>query len=189
MPRRRRERQSFCSGYQRSIILEKCRNIALGTNTIDFNPDYAGERIDGVTISDSAACTLDGLIVQSARSGSAESGGAIHIARSSEMTITGCQVLDPVHRGLHLEAVRNSIISGCTVLVREPSPTLREAILAQQCGPDVLIQGNLLGKGARGDLVVEMAPDCRRQPDQRVTLRPVQRHRGQDFQRSPRSRR
>ena len=146
---------SFCSGYQRSIILEKCRNIALGTNTIDFNPDYAGERIDGVTISDSAACTLDGLIVQSARSGSAESGGAIHIARSREMTIAGCQVIDPVHRGLHLEAVRNSIVSGCTVLAREPSPTLREAILAQQCGPDVLIQGNLLGKGARGDLVFE----------------------------------
>ncbi len=146
---------SFCSGYQRSIILEKCRNIALGTNTIDYNPDYGGERIDGITISDSAACTLNGLIVQSARSGSTESGGAIHIVRSSEMTVAGCQIIDPVHRGLHLDSVRNSIVSGCTVLSRQPSPTLREAILGQQCGPDVLIHGNLLGKGTRGDLVFE----------------------------------
>jgi hypothetical protein len=146
---------SFCSGYHRSIVLEHCRNIALGTNTIDFNPDYGGERIDGISISDSAACILNGMIVQSARSGSAESGGAIHIARSSEMTVTGCQIIDPVHRGLHLEAVRNSTISGCTVFSRPPSSLLQEAILAQHCGSDVLIQGNLFGKGARGDLVAE----------------------------------
>jgi hypothetical protein len=146
---------TFCSGYDRSIVIEKGRNIAIGTNTIDYNPDYSGDRIDGITITDSAACTLNGLIVESARAGSAESGGAIHIARSSEMTLTGCQIIDPLHRGLHLDTVRNSVVSGCTVLSRKVSPTLREAILAQKCGPDVLIQGNLLGKGARGDLVVE----------------------------------
>jgi hypothetical protein len=146
---------SFCSGFDRSIILDRCRNIAIGTNTLDYNPDYGGDRVDGITIQDSAACTLNGLIVQTARAGSPEAGGAIHIARSSEMTVTGCQVIDSVHRGLHLESVRNSVISGCVVLNREPSPTLREAILTQQCGPDVVLQGNLLGKGARGDLVAE----------------------------------
>ncbi len=146
---------TFCSGYDRSIIIEKGRNIALGTNTIDYNPDYNGDRIDGITISDSAACTLHGLVVESVRAGSPESGGAIHIERSSEMTLTGCQIIDPVDRGLHLDTVRNSIVSGCTVLSRKPSPTLRESILAQKCGPDVLIQGNLMSKGVRGDLVVE----------------------------------
>ena len=146
---------SFCSGCERSIIVEKCRNIALGTNTIDYNPDYGGDRTDGITITDSAACTLTGLIVESVRAGSSETGGAIHIARSSEMTLTGCQIIDPMHRGVHLDTVRNSVVSGCTVLSRKASPTLREAILAQKCGPDVLLQGNLLGKGARGDLVVE----------------------------------
>ncbi|HEV7868740.1 MAG TPA: right-handed parallel beta-helix repeat-containing protein [Chthoniobacteraceae bacterium] len=146
---------SFCSGYQRSIIIEHGRNIALGTNTIDFNPDYGGDCTDGIEIRDSAACTLTGLIVESVRAGSAEAGGAIHIARSSEITLTGCQILDPVHRGLHLKDVRNSIVSGCTVLARQPSTTLREAILAQGCGADVLIQGNILGKGTRGDLVLE----------------------------------
>ena len=60
-----------------------------------------------------------------------------------------------MHRGLHLDAVHNSIVSGCIVLSTKPTPTLRTAILAQKCGPDVLIQGNLLGKGAQGDLVFE----------------------------------
>ncbi len=144
---------SFCSGYQRSIILEKCRNIALGTNTIDYNPDYGGDRTEGIEISDSSACSLNGLIVEGVRAGSAESGGAIRIARSSEMTVTGCQIIDPVYRGLHLETVRNSIVSGCTLLARQPSPTLQEAILTQDCGPDVVLQNNLIGKGARGDIV------------------------------------
>jgi hypothetical protein len=71
------------------------------------------------------------------------------------MTVTGCQIIDPVHRGLHLEAVRNSMVSACMVLSRQASPTLREAILAQNCGSDVVLQGNLLGKGARGNLVIE----------------------------------
>lgn len=146
---------SFCSGYERSILLERCRNVALGTNTIDYNPDYGGERVDGLMIRDSSGCAVRGLIFESVRAGSAAEGGAIDVARSSEITISDCQLFDPAHRGLHLRQVRNAIVSGCTILTRKPSPSLREAILVEDCGPDVLIQGNLLEAGARGDLVVQ----------------------------------
>jgi len=146
---------SLCSAYQRSIVMERCHNIALSTNTIDYNPDYSGERVDGISIADSSACTLTGLIVQSTRSGSSEAGGAIHIARSSEITLNGCQILEPAHRGLHLESARNSMLTGCTIAVRRPTPTFRESVLVQNCGEDVLLQGNLLAKGERGDVVLE----------------------------------
>jgi hypothetical protein len=64
-------------------------------------------------------------------------------------------VFDPAHRGLHLRRVRNAVVSGCTILTRRPLESFREAILAQGCGPDVLIQGNILGRGTRGDLIAE----------------------------------
>lgn len=143
---------SFCSGFDRSMVIERCRNIAIGSNTIDFNPDYGGERIDGIRISDSAACSLNGLIVQSARAGSPESGGAIHLQRCSEMSLIGCQVFAPEHRGLHLEEVRNSSISAC-MISRGASATMRESIRTRGCGDDLLIQGNVLSRGTQGDLV------------------------------------
>jgi parallel beta-helix repeat protein len=146
---------SFCSAYQHSIVMEQCHNVSLGTSTIDYNPDYAGDRMDGITISDSSACSLQGLILESTRSGTPASGGGIHIARSSGITLAGCQILDPAHRGIHLESVKNSIISGCTILTRKASPAFRESVLAQKCGPDLLLQGNILSKGERGDLVAE----------------------------------
>ncbi len=146
---------SFCSGYERSIVLDQCRNVAIGTNTIDYNPDYGGDRIDGVVIRDSAACSVKGMILESVRAGSPEEGGAIHVARSSEITIADCQILNPEHRGIHLDEARNTLVSGCTVHSRKPSPTFREAIFTRSCEADVVLQGSLLERGARGVIFSE----------------------------------
>ncbi|RYD85183.1 MAG: hypothetical protein EOP84_03315 [Verrucomicrobiaceae bacterium] len=146
---------SFCSGFERSIILDKCRNVAIGTNTIDYNPDYGGDRIDGIVIKGSAGCSVKGVILESVRAGSAEEGGAIHVSRSSEISIADCQVFDPEFRGIHLEEVRNTLVSGCTVHNRKKLPTFREAILTRSCQADTVLQGNLLGRGERGDIVAE----------------------------------
>ena len=143
---------TFCSGYDRSIVVEKCRNISLGTNSIDYNPDYSGDRIDGVTIRDSSGIAITGLVVESARAGTPEEGGAVHIAHSSEITVAGCQILDATHRGLHLDRVKNVTVSNCTILTRKPQPTMREAIFVAGCGKDVLLQGNILGRGTQADL-------------------------------------
>lgn len=143
---------SFCSGFDRSMVLERCRNISIGTNTIDYNPDYGGDRVDGVVIRESSAISLNGLIVESARAGSPEAGGAVHIVDSREITLAGCQILDPEHRGLHLERVKNATVSACTLLARKPNATMRDAVLATDCGRDVLIQGNILGRGVGSDL-------------------------------------
>lgn len=147
---------SFCSGLERSILLERCHNVALGTNTVDFNPDYGGERVDGLVVRDSHGCSVRGMVFERVRAGSADEAGAILAEGCDGLAIADCQVFDPAHRGLHLRRLKNAIVSGCMVLCRSPAAAaaLREAILAEGCGPDVLIQSNLLGRGARGDLVV-----------------------------------
>jgi hypothetical protein len=153
---------SFCSGYERSIVLEKCRHTLVGSNTFDYNPDYGGDRIDGITIRNSAGCTLSSLILESTRAGDRASGGAIEVFDSREIAITGCQVLDPAHRGMYLKDVRNSRVSDCTIVDRRPDRTMIEAIRLDGSAPGNVIRNNLLGRGtaaafhvAEGSAVVD----------------------------------
>jgi hypothetical protein len=145
---------SFASGFERSIVLDRCRHVAIGSNTFDHNPDYPGPRVDGITVRGSAGVTLTGLILEDARAGSPERGGAIEVFDSREVAIVGCQVLDPAHRGIELSGVSTSRVSDCTVLDRRARPTMREAIRLTGAGRGNLIQGNLFGRGTQGDLVI-----------------------------------
>jgi hypothetical protein len=145
---------SFCSGYDRSIVLEKCRHILVGSNTFDHNPDYSGDRIDGITIRGSAGCTLSSLILESTRAGSPDSGGAIEVFDSREIAITGCHVLDPQHRGVYMKDVRNSRVGDCTILDRRPDRVMVEALRLDGAERGNVIRGNLLGRGTTGTVQV-----------------------------------
>ena len=145
---------SFASGYERSIVVEQCRHMVIGSNTFDHNPDYDGERTDGITIRGSAGITLSGLILEDTRAGGPEAGGAIEVSDSREVAVVGCQVLDPAFRGIDLVDVRRCRVSGCTVLDRRRRPTMREAIRLAGSGRDNLVSDNLIGRGTRGDLAI-----------------------------------
>lgn len=145
---------SFASGFDRSIVLDNCRHVVVASNTFDHNPDYKGERTDGIAIRGSAGITLANLILERTSAGDPASGGAIDVRSSSEVAINGCQVLDPSHRGIELRDVRNSRVSDCTVVDRRPSPTMVEAIRLSGSGRGNLVSGNLVARGSRGDLVV-----------------------------------
>jgi len=145
---------SFASGYQRSIVAENCRHIVIGSNTFDHNPDYEGDRIDGITIRNSGGCSLATLILEDTRAGSPDAGGAIEVYDSSEISITGCQVLDPVHRGIELVNVVHSRVSDCTVIDRRATPSMQEAVRLTGKGRGNVVQNNLVSRGVRGDLVI-----------------------------------
>jgi parallel beta-helix repeat protein len=148
---------SFCSGFERSIVLENCRHVLVGSNTFDHNPDYSGDRIDGITIRNSAGCTLSNLILESTRAGGPDSGGAIEVFDSREIAITGCQVLDPESRGIYLSNASNSRVSDCTILDRRAAVKMLEALRITGFGRGNLVTANLFGRGSRGDLHVAPA--------------------------------
>lgn len=145
---------SFASAFARSVAVLKCRHVAIGSNTFDHNPDYEGDRVDGIAIRDSAGITLSGLILEQSRQGTAEQGGAIEIHNSREVSVVGCQVLDPVHRGIELANVSNSRVSDCTIVDRRHTRTMREAIRVTGSGQGNLIRNNTLGPGSAMDLLV-----------------------------------
>ena len=119
---------SFATAYERSVVLEHCRHVVIGTNTFDHNPDYTGDRIDGIRIVGSAGVNLQNLILEGCRAGGPDEGGAIEVVDSSEVLILGCQVLDPKFRGIDIRNCRNTKVSECQVVDRRARPTMRDLI-------------------------------------------------------------
>ncbi len=144
---------SFCSAGERSIVIDKCRNIAIGSCTIDYNPDYQGNRVDGVLVKDSAGINLHGLIVEASLAGNDERGGAISVFNSRDITVANCQVFDPAHRGLHMDQVDHAVISGNLVRDHGQAPRMAESVLLTGNNDSLALTGNLVDKGRRGDVV------------------------------------
>ena len=145
---------TFASAFDRSLVIDRCRHVVVAGNTFDYNPDYKGDRIDGIVIRNSAGITLSSLILESTRAGTPEKGGAIEVLDSREVAINGCQILDPAQRGIELINVQNSRVSGCTVIDRRPTPTMAEPIRWAGPGRGNLIDNNLVGPGTRGGLTI-----------------------------------
>jgi hypothetical protein len=118
----------IASAYERSIVLEHCRDVVIGSNVFDHNPDYRGPFIDGIRIVHSAGINLHNLILDDCRAGGPDEGGAIEVADSSEVLILGCQVLDPEFRGIDIRNCRNTKVSECTIVDRRARPTMREPV-------------------------------------------------------------
>ncbi len=138
---------SFASGYERSIVIDRCRHISIGSSTFDNNPDYSGPRTDGISIIKSSGITLTGLNLEGTRSGTAQTGGAIEVFDSSEVSIVACQILDPQHRGIDLRNVHRSRVSDCTILDRSAKPTMDQAIRVGGESTSVLLSGNIVNRG------------------------------------------
>jgi len=141
---------SFCSAGERSLIIDTCRNIAVGSCTIDYNPDYKGSRFDGVLVKDSAGINLNGLIVEASLVGNEKKGGAISVFNSRDITIANCQIFDPAHRGLHLDQVDHAILSGNLVRDHGVMPKMQESLLTTNCGKNLTMTGNALDAGKNG---------------------------------------
>ena len=120
----------FASAYQHSILLEHCRDVVIGPNVLDHNPDYVGGYIDGIRVIGSAGINLQNLILDGCRAGSPEEGGAIEVVDSSEViAILGrCLLLDPEHRGIDIRNCRNTKVRNCIVVDRRSRPTMREPV-------------------------------------------------------------
>jgi len=115
---------SIYSAMDRTLRLRECANITFVGNTIDWNPYRTGKRyVDGIRIDDCDGVVLCGVILENSFAGSRESGGAIEVHGSRDVTISDCQVLDPRFRGVVLRGVTRGRISGSTVLRRDGKAT------------------------------------------------------------------
>lgn len=144
---------SLALGKDRSFLLEGCRHIVIGPHSLDHNPDYGPSSQDGIRLENCDGCLLQGVLIEGAKSGTETEGGAIELVNCRETTIQGCQVFEPLHRGIFTSGGRNLHLADCMVLDRTGASGMQCAIEMQGESPGSVVRGNLVGQGSRGEIV------------------------------------
>ena len=140
---------SLYSGMKRTLTAERCANLVFSGNSIDWNPGHREKNHDdGIQISDCDGITLSSTIIENSFQGEARRGGAIEVTGSRDVTISGCQVLDPRHRGIWLEDVTRCRVSNCTVVDRRTKKTMKASIELRGKSSDNIVSGNIIGRGS-----------------------------------------
>ena len=147
------------SGHQRNLLIEHCRNIVVGANVFDHNPDYdPNELATGIRVVDSVDVLLQGLLIQDAQAGKhtwKDAGGTLNrealleIVRSRRVNLSGVQVIDGAPLGILLDECSDTVLTGCTVLEGRPAAEARmeQAIRWTGAGAGNLVSACRLGRG------------------------------------------
>lgn len=159
------------SGHQRNVLIEHCRNIVLGANVFDHNPDYEPEELcTGVRVVDTADCVVSGLLIQDSRAGrhtwkgaggSLEREALLEFVRCQRLNLSGSQVVDGAPTGILFEDCVDSLVTGCSVIDSRNERLMKRAIVWRGSGSGSRIAQCLLGAGTEGDSVIpaEVATD------------------------------
>ena len=152
------------SGHSRNLLVESSRNIVVGANVFDHNPDYdTKELCTGIRLVDSADCSLSGLVIQDCQAGRhtvANAGeqsreGLIEVVRCRRINISGVQVLEPAPYGLFLDECSDTLVTGCTILDGRTPPLMQAPVRWQGPGSGNLVAHCRVGKGTAGTIVAE----------------------------------
>ena len=113
------------SGHQRNVLVDRSRNIVVGPNSFDHNPDYRDKQLaTGIRLSDSQDVTLSGLQIQDSRTGEHTVESAITEPHDALIEIVGCQrvtasglhVLDGAPYGLLVDRSDDVVLTGSLIL-------------------------------------------------------------------------
>lgn len=148
---------SLYSSASHTLLLEESANVVFSGNSIDWNPDHGGKKLgDGIALKDCRGIVLAGMILENCFHGSKEGGGAVEIAKSSDVSVTGSQVLDPRYRGIVLEDTVRCKATGCTIIDRRQKKQMISSIEVKGKSKDNLIAMNTVQSGSM-DIPSKMA--------------------------------
>lgn len=154
------------SGHRRNLLVEGSRNIVIGPNSFDHNPDYGDKELcTAIRLADSENCTLTGLLIQDAEAGEHTVKGAqpqvrdalVEIVRCRRITMSGCQILDGQPYGVLVDASAGVSITGCTIQETRAKKMARGAIRWTGPGSSNYITGNTLDRGTGEALSIDPA--------------------------------
>lgn len=146
---------SFLRAGEQALLIEGSRNIVVGTNSIDNNPDYIekGQQwLNGVAVRNSEGIILNGLQVDGSAAGSSAKGGAVEITGSKQISVTGGQILAPKFRGLYIENSQQVQVNGMMITAAEAAKDLVAGIEITG-GSAVVLGENIVARGSQGDVI------------------------------------
>ena len=142
------------SGHSRNLLLEQCRNVAIGSNVFDHNPDYdPNELCTGIRLVDSVDCALTGVTIQDCQSGRhtvrdagpQERQALVELVRCRRISLTGCQIFEGAPTGIAVDDSSEVLIQGCQVLDGRTEPLMQHALRWTGAGAHNLVAHCQLG--------------------------------------------
>ncbi|MCP4640891.1 MAG: hypothetical protein GY851_10680 [bacterium] len=142
------------TGVQANVILRGCRNVVVSSNTIAASRNDTPERLDqgGVVLAECTDCTVAGNIMESLRWGTPNMGGAVTCVECARVSVSGCHIQDPHHRGIHLQECRQCRVSDNSITRTNPATPLRAGVEVE-AGTGNLVQNNAVVAGKSGAVV------------------------------------
>ena len=89
----------------------------------DHNPDYGKESLDGILFENCSGCTFSGF-----QFADTKAGNVVELRNCGEISMTGCQIINPENIGVLLENSYNCRVSNCTILDKRSPQTMKRAI-------------------------------------------------------------
>jgi hypothetical protein len=144
------------SGHQRNLLIERSRNIVVGPNSFDHNPDYGDKELaTGIRLADSHDVTLSGVQVHDALAGKHTVAGAgeqqrealLEIVRCRRVTASGLHLLDGAPYGLLVDSSSDVLLSGTSILEAREEKLAKAPIRWRGPGSGNLVASCRLGPG------------------------------------------
>jgi hypothetical protein len=151
------------SGHRRNLVIERSRNIVVGPNSFDHNPDYGEKELTtGIRIEASQDVQISGCSIQDAQAGANTVAGAIQsnkralleIENCKRINLSGSQFLEGTPHGIAVEASSDVAITGCMLLDGREAKQTKSQIDWIGQGTGNLIAACRIGKGTEAAVTI-----------------------------------
>lgn len=154
------------SGHHKNLRVHGSRNIVLGNNSFDHNPDYEPlELCTGIRIEQSQHVTLTGSVIQDCQAGrhsvntpvDARKEALVEVIQCLGVSIVGCQILDGVPAGLLIHDGSQIIVASTRIVDTREKKSSHFAVRCTGTGTSNALIGCTLSRGTKGVLDLEDA--------------------------------
>lgn len=154
------------SGHHRNLLVDGARNIVIGPNSFDHNPDYdPRELATGIRLVDSRDVTLSGLQIQDSQAGRhtvenvdpIQREGLLEIVRCQNVLANGLQVTDGTPANVAVRDSSNVSLSGCMFTETRTERMTEHAVVWTGEGRGNLITGCRIQPGTQSALRIDEA--------------------------------
>jgi hypothetical protein len=146
---------TFIRGYDRHLLINNSHNLIVSGNVFDHNEDYFPAQpvpYGGILLSQDENVILSDNIIDGSGNGTKDLGGAIVVKDSREITISACQIKNPIINGIQLERTSGSSITNCIISESAGNKKMLVGLLLKGACTGTLIRDNQIAAGKEGSI-------------------------------------
>lgn len=147
---------TFIRGYERHLLIKNSRNLIIDGNVFDHNNDYFPSDVKafgGIYVSNTENIILNDNILDGSGNGIGEDAGALVVKDSREVSISGCQIKNPIIHGIQLVRTANSRVADCIITEGVGNNGMLSAMVLNGACAGTMVKDNSINRGKNGDIV------------------------------------